>query len=492
MNFKITEEQAAIVDRARSTTDNILLSALAGAAKTSTLVLVAQAIPDTQMLCLAFNKRIADEMQERLPQNCKAMTLNSLGHRTWCEATGRRLRIETSKTYDILKSLVDDCPREDRNILYENFAELMRIIDFGKSCGYVPTGHYEKAKRLMDDDSFFNHIEQKLTDIEIGVVRMATLLSLKQAFEGLCDYNDQILMPTVFHGAFPRYQLTLVDEAQDLSALNHATLRKMIGTRRLIAVGDPNQAIYGFRGAHQESMAALRNEFSMTEMHLSISFRCPRSIVRHAHWRAPTMRWPEWAVEGEVRHLQTWSPDDLPEAATIICRNNAPLFRLAIKLLIAGRPVELHGKDVVAGLTKIMRKFGGSDLRTADVLDKIDIWEEKQKEKNKHRAHGSIEDRAECMRIFAHQGKTLGEALAYAQHMVQMHSPLKMMTGHKAKGLEFDHVFFLDNELVGSDDQEPNLRYVIITRAKVSLTYITSDGMVPFPKNATIPAEQTA
>jgi DNA helicase-2/ATP-dependent DNA helicase PcrA len=370
----------------------------------------------------------------------------------------------------------------DKNVLYETFAEMMRIVDFGKSCGYIPSGHYEKAKRLMDDDSFFNHIEQKLSPVEIEVVREATLVSLKQAFEGLCDYNDQILMPTVFHGAFPRYPLTLVDEAQDLSALNHATLRKMIGTRRLIAVGDPNQAIYGFRGAHEESMSTLRKEFDMTEMHLSISFRCPRSVVRHSHWRAPTMRWPEWAVEGKVKYLASWSPNDLPESATIICRNNAPLFKLAIKLLIAGRPVELHGKDVVASLTKVMRKFGGSDLRSVDVLDKIDLWEEQQKAKNKHRAHGSIEDRAECMRIFAGQGSTLGDALAYAQHMVTLHSPLKMMTGHKAKGLEFDNVFFLDNELVGIDEQDPNLRYVIITRAKQTLTYINSDDMVQVSK----------
>lgn len=490
--FTPTSEQTAVIERAKSTSDNILLSALAGAAKTSTLVMIAEALSDTQMLCLAFNKRIADEMQERLPSNCRAMTLNSLGHRTWGEATGRRLRIEPSKTYNILKPLVDECPRGDKEILYENFAELMRIIDFAKTCGYVPTGHYERAKRLFDDDSFFSNIEQRLTDLEIGVIRMATLISLKQSFEGLCDYNDQILMPTVFHGAFPRYPLTLVDEAQDLSALNHATLRKMIGTRRLIAVGDPNQAIYGFRGAHEESMELLRKEFSMTEMQLSISFRCPQEVVKHAHFRAPTMRWPKWAKTGAVNYLTRWSADDLPESATIICRNNAPLFRLAIKLLIAGRPVELHGKDVVASLTKVMRKFGGHDLRTVDVLDKIDLWLEKQKAKNKSRAHGSLEDRAECMRIFANQGQNLGEALAYAQHLVQMHSPLKLMTGHKAKGLEFDNVFFLDQDLIGDDEQEPNLRYVIITRAKETLTYIRSEDMVPSPSAITIPAEKCA
>jgi superfamily I DNA/RNA helicase len=97
-----TPEQLAIIEAAQHSTDNLLVSALAGAAKTSTLVLIAEALPDVDILCLAFNKKIATEMQERLPKNCKAMTLNSLGHRTWGDATGRRIRIESSKTYDIV------------------------------------------------------------------------------------------------------------------------------------------------------------------------------------------------------------------------------------------------------------------------------------------------------------------------------------------------------------------------------------------------------
>lgn len=82
------------------------------------------------------------------------------------------------------------------------------------------------------------------------------------------------------------------------------------------------------------------------------------------------------------------------------------------------------------------------------------------------------------MKLFAGQGATLGDALAYAQHLMQMSSPLKLMTGHKAKGLEFDHVYFLDEELVGDEEQDPNLRYVICTRARETLTYIRSEDFV--------------
>lgn len=468
-----TSEQQAIIAAARDTADNLLIPALAGAAKTSTLVMVAEALPDIEILCLAFNKKIAVEMQERLPRNCKAMTLNSLGHRTWSEAIGRRLRIESGKTYDIVKGLIEEQTRDDQRGLYDAMAELMRLVDFGKACGYIPTGTNERAKRLMDDEDFFPHLEQRLSPLEEDIIRGATIESLKQAMQGVCDFNDQILMPTIFHGAFPRYPLVLVDEAQDLSALNHATLRKLC-KRRLIAVGDPCQAIYGFRGAHEDSMSKLRETFDMKELPLTISFRCPQAVVEHVRWRAPAMRWPDWARPGGVRTVGRWSAADLEEDATIICRNNAPLFGIAIRLLKNGRTCQLDGKDIILGITKVMRKFGGSDMKQQAVLDRIAVWLENEKEKNKKRAHNRIEDRAECMAIFARQGATLGEALAYAQHLMNLHSPLKLMTGHKAKGLEFDQVYFLDAKLVGDEDQEPNLRYVICTRAKDTLTYINS------------------
>lgn len=475
--MQLTGEQFAIVNATKGSTDNLLVSALAGAAKTTTLVELAKALPETEALCLAFNKKIATEMGERLPSNCKAMTLNSLGHRTWADATGRRLRIESGKVFDLVKAAIEEQGPQDRSALYENMAELMRLVSFGKACGYIPTGTNERAKRLMDDESFFDHIEQRLAPIERDLIRLVTLQSLKAAFDGLCDFDDQVLMPTIFHGAFPRYPLVLVDEAQDLSALNHAMLRKL-AKRRLIAVGDQCQAIYGFRGAHEDSMDLLQEAFGMKEMLLSTSFRCPKRVIEHARWRAPHMTWPEWAIDGEVSFAGHWQASDLRDEAAIICRNNAPLFGIAIRLLKNGRTCQLDGKDIIASLTKIMRKFGGSDMRQVDVLARIEVWLEAEKAKNKPRAHPRIEDRAECMRTFAVEGATLGDALAYAQHLMNMRAPLKLMTGHKAKGLEFSHVYFLDSRLVSEEEQDPNLRYVIQTRSKETLTYINSEDFV--------------
>jgi DNA helicase-2/ATP-dependent DNA helicase PcrA len=477
VTFTPTEEQLALVSAASQTDDNLLVEALAGAAKTSSLILVAEALPSVQILALAFNKKIAIEMQERLPSNCKAMTLNALGHRTWMEATGRRLAIDAGKCGNILKEHLTALPGSRRDAAWDRFGDLLKIIEFGKQCGYIPTNHFEKGKRLMDCEEFFAHLDQKLEDWEVDLIRDVTLESINQALQGKCDFNDQIFMPTIFHGAFPRYPLILVDEAQDLSSLNHATLRKLV-KKRIIAVGDSRQAIYGFRGAHEDSMRKLSETFKMRELQLSISFRCPKAVIEAARWRAPHMQWPEWAKEGSVSHLTTWSVADLPEHAAIICRNNAPLLSLAIKLLKNGRTSEVANADVGKQILKILTKLGDKKLPQTAVLDAIERWEEKEKRKVKQRAWGRVEDQSACLRIFADQGATLGDAIAYATHLLNSQGPLKLMTGHKSKGLEFDHVFFLDEHLIGTEDQEPNLRYVIQTRAKDTLTYVQSATFV--------------
>lgn len=477
-----TPEQEAIVTDVKSTKNNLLISALAGAAKTSTLVLIADALPTTGMLCLAFNKRIAVEMEKRLPSTCKAKTLNSLGHSAWAQFLNKRfLTVDDKKTYRIVRKIIEDLDvsEKERGELFKKMSDLMRAVDYGKTAGYIPDGHYPHAKPLMDDEEFFSDLDEEPTKLEFDIIRGATLISLQEAHEGNIDFADQLLCPTVFPASFTQWPVTLVDEAQDLSALNHAMLHKVVGKKRIIAVGDACQSIYGFRGAHEDSMAKLKEEFSMTEYILSISFRCPISVVKEAQWRAPHMRWPDFAKEGKVSALGVWGVDDIPENSAIICRNNAPLFSLAFKLLKQGRYPELVGNDLGKTLIKILKGLGKPELKREQVLEAIGAWKATKMEKARNKS--KVQDQADCLTIFARQGKNLGEAIIYAETILNASGPVKLMTGHKSKGLEFENVFFLDQSLVGDEQQEKNLRYVIQTRAKATLTYVNSDTFI-FPE----------
>ena len=477
MTFQPTEEQQLITTAAKDSTDNLIVMALAGAAKTSTLVLIAEALPKISILCLSFNKRIATEMTERLPMNCQAMTLNSLGHRTWAQFTGKRLILEKDKDYSNLKREIDKLQGDEKKFAFENFNEILQAIGAGKTCGYIPTGHFQNAKRLMDDDEFFAWMDEAPTILMEKLIRACSIASIEQGLKGIIDFNDQILLPTVYRAQYPQYPLVMVDEAQDLSALNHATLR-LLARKRIIAVGDECQAIYGFRGAHEDSMNLLKETFSMRPLILSISFRCPRSVITEAQWRAPHMRAPEWAVDGAVTSLTRWDKSTIPDTAAIVCRNNAPLFGCAIKLLKNGRYPQLIGNDIGKYLVKVMKKFGKGDLPRDQVLGEIQVWIEDKLKKSRNAA--KIYDQAACMRIFAEQGDDLSSAIAYAEHLFNTQGPIQLMTIHKAKGLEFDHVYILDRELIRVDKetQEQNLLYVAQTRAKKSLTYISSKNFL--------------
>jgi len=480
-----TPEQEAIIDFARSSQDNILINALAGAAKTSTLQFLCKYLPVHPILSLAFNKRIAEEMTKRLPGHVKCQTLNSVGHRVWASACSSRLTLETKKSYNILKEIVDDLPRADRSGAYEIFSDTLRIVARAKSAGYIPDGIMPHAKRLVTNEAFWSFqeddSEDEINSFQKELVDEVLTEGIKRAYKGLIDFDDQIYMSTLFGGTFPQFPTVMVDEAQDLSSLNHEMLKKL-AKGRLIAVGDPWQSIYGFRGAVANGMASLKDHFKMKEMGLSVSFRCPIEIVKNARFRAPHMQWASTAIPGSITTLEAWDETDIPDGAAIICRNNAPLFSLAFKLLRRSRGVTLVGFDIGPRLIKTMKKLGPETMTQKEVLNGIARWE--QEKSRNARSQGTIRDKAECLRVFSSFGNTLGEAVAYAEHLFKTTGSVQLLSGHKAKGLEWDTVYHLDPWRIPSpyaaseeeQEQELNVRYVVETRAKRDLFFVTMEG----------------
>lgn len=490
-----TPEQEAIRQAAKNTRDSILVNALAGAAKTTTLCLIAQALPLEPTICVAFNKRIAEEMAKRLPSHVQSATLNSLGHRVWGAKMGRRLVLDTDKTYNALKTRADAAKGEDKKALGDAFTSILRAIRMAKSQGYIPKEFRALGQSLVDEEQLFDALNEQLDippdDWMLAHIDGVLELSIADSFKGIIDFDDQIYMSTLFGGNYPKFPNVLVDETQDLSSLNHRSIELMVGNR-LIAVGDPNQSIYAFRGAHRGSMALLKERFNMTEMSLTVSFRCPQKIVERARAWVPDFKWAEGAKLGRVEHLPQFSTSDIPDGAAIICRNNAPLMSMALRLIRKGRTIKLLGSDIGKGLVAVLRKLGPGNTPQAEVKALIDTWRLEQLEKTHEARHHGIQDRAACLNVFAESGATLEEAIAFAEHLFNADGKIFLMTGHKSKGGEWDTVFHLNSFLIpsryakeaeelgdtGPMDQEKNLRYVIETRSKESLFLINLEDMV--------------
>jgi len=196
------------------------------------------------------------------------------------------------------------------------------------------------------------------------------------------------------------------------------------------------------------------------------------------------MRWPDWAEEGRVAELPEWSAQDIPDNSAIICRNNAPLMTMALTLLREGRGVHLVGTDLGPQLVKALKKFGDLNMPQREVFAEIDLWEAEKLAKGGNAA--VIVDKAECLRVFAGFGKTLGAIIAHCEFIFASKGPIQLLSGHKSKGLEWDTCFHLDPHRIPSPyakegeayEQEMNVKYVIETRPKKNLYFVRTDCFV--------------
>jgi hypothetical protein len=226
---------------------------------------------------------------------------------------------------------------------------------------------------------------------------------------------------------------------------------------------------------------------NMKEMTLSTTFRVPKLGVERAWFRVPHMRAPDWQIDGKIETLPEWSADDVPDNAAIICRNNAPLFTAALRLLRAGRGIKLVGMDIGAGLVRIMKKLGPPSMTKAETANALHAW--LQAEINKNKSAAIAYEKFDCLDILCSHpaASNLGQAIAFAEDLFKRSGPIQLLSGHKAKGLEWDTVFHLDSWRVPSKfakegteeyEQELNTKYVIETRFKKEMYFIDIENYV--------------
>jgi len=477
-----TTQQSHILSLLEDSSNNIIVEAGPGTGKTRMLRLIDNEISARyNVLYLAFNKRIVDEAQApdddgspKFNETTEIRTINGAGHMAWGATASGRLTVDMSKTYNIFRTLIRALSREQQNEAVIDYNLIKTSVDMAKALGYVPDEYKGRCKRLIKHDIFFDNLEEKPSQLAKALIDDILLRSIELAYAGSIDFNDQLYMPTLFGGTFPKYPLILVDEKQDFSPINDEMLRRYVEEgARIIAVGDTWQSIYAFRGAVQGGMDKTKEEFNCTVADLSVSFRCPSEIVKH-QTRNPKLTWSREG--GQVSGLNSLHLDDIDDDAVVICRNNAPLFSLALRLLANKRGVTVTGTDIGAKIVKIMGKLGPEDMRQEQVVDAIEDWRMQKLAVQSTTAN----DTADCMRVFACFGKTLSEATGYAEYVFKQQGTITLTTGHKAKGLEWEKVYHLDPFLVRTEkeEQEKNLKYVITTRSKDRLHEIESKDIV--------------
>jgi DNA helicase-2/ATP-dependent DNA helicase PcrA len=261
--------------------------------------------------------------------------------------------------------------------------------------------------------------------------------------------------------------------------------------RSIFAVGDPAQAIYGFTGADNDALDLVRAEFNTTDLPLTVTFRCPKAVVRHVQQWVSHIEAHESAPEGEVLFMdeEEWLKQELVPGDAILCRNTKPLVEIAFSLIRQRIRCHVEGKEIGQGLINLANKWR-SVKTVGELKDQLEAHLTKHTEKflakgEEGKAEG-LNDRVQTLFVIM-------ESLADDAPVAEVNKILESLftdsvqgsdydvtlsTIHKAKGREWHRVFWWGRNRYQPSPyarqewqmkQEIHLMYVAGTRSKHSL-----------------------
>lgn len=481
--MKRTEEQVLIHTAMRDEDGPLMVNAVAGGGKTSTIVTGSKFLPRGSTV-VAFNKAIATELETRLPPQHSASTFNALGFRFLRDRLPNGLRTNGYKSYDLIDKHTPVSEREDK-------ALIARLVSAGKSAGIGIHGlledDYRNWEALMDNYDLYPGDNNMLT-AEALISSARTVLEHNEDNFKLVDFDDQLYLTLklmIDRGWKPKkFPVMMVDEAQDTNGVQALLVEKF--TDRAIMVGDRFQAIYGFRGAGVDSMKTLSEFFGPKQYDLSYTFRCAESIVNLAQTINPGIKARPDAPNGIITGDRTVKDavHYIQEGDLVICRNNFPLIRIALDLLKNGVPFSMSGK-YPKQLIDFVKSFKAGHLQMFRVRLK-DWWDTRKEDLEKKEKWGVLqreEDKFNSLWELQAVSTSIEDLIGKLEYMTMNKDGPRLATIHSSKGLEADTVHFIMPELLPSKyatqawqlQQEDNLRYVATTRAKNNLHMYSGD-----------------
>ena len=364
-------------DAVASENQNLLVLAGAGSGKTRVLVhriawlIQAEGLSPWSILAVTFTNKAAREMRSRIEsmlhigtQGMWVGTFHGLAHRLlkahWQEAG-------LPQNFQILDS--DDQLRLVKRICRE------RELDESR---WPPRQAQWYINSQKDEGLRADHIEAAPSD-----PYACTMLQIYRAYEqacergGMVDFAELLLRahelwlkkPEVLQHYQGRFRHILVDEFQDTNTIQYAWLRVLASnTIPIVAVGDDDQSIYGWRGAKIENIQRFSDDFAPVKtVRLEQNYRSTSTILQAANavithnvnrlgkelWTAgeqgePITLYAGFNEQDEARfiveRIEQWVSDgNTRSSAAILYRSNAQSRVLEEALIRADMPYRIYG-----------------------------------------------------------------------------------------------------------------------------------------------------
>ena len=500
--IKYSDYQLNVFNAIEHGNKNIAINAVAGSGKTTTIIEACKRIKgdERDVIFLAFNKLIVEELKGKLKDIANVSTLHSFG-------------------FSVLKKLYN-FPEYHQYIkvdswkyqkyVRDNVFSLSRIITpttdaakvFGFCCNVSKIYSLARVNLIKHSDNDLSKL-RSLCDTynimtifdEIEVCNIMLEDAYKMPKDLVIDYTDMIVLPLTHKEYIPKYKYVFIDECQDLNNAQRELMLAASKDGRFIAVGDRNQAINGFAGADCNSFDKIANQDNTIELPLSVNYRCGTNILNLAREIVPHIQAYDNAIKGAVSHVKELSKDLFNENDMVLCRTSAPLVLVCMKLIESGITAVIKGKDIAQDLKNLIENANTNNIDS--VLQYLN--EEKNKCVNTLKAERkcddetakhsiryiNLEDRCKCIEnICASSIKNTKQLKSYIDKMFtdeKVKNAVMLSTVHKSKGLEADRVIILLPEKLPLKfpkqqpwqlQQELNLKYVALTRAKKELIIV--------------------
>ena len=303
--YYLTQEQKDIIF---SKEDRIKISALAGAAKTSTLYYYAKERPFKKILYIVYNKAMKDEAERTFGNlhNVEIKTIHGLAYKY----VGKYYRQKLTFNYnaiDIIKNLNLDW-NEDQEIA-------IKINDM--MIAYM----LSEVQNFEDLDMYNDDYNKKYRPVIIKLCEK--LWNLKK------DYNSKVKIEHDFYlklfqlakvDLSKQYDIILLDESQDASKLVLSILNNS-NVKGIVIVGDKYQKLYGWRNAID-----IAPFFKGKEYKLTTSFRVNQNIADIANIMVSDVTNTNIKMLGFNKNQKIVDKIDRHEPYACLCRTNSYIF----------------------------------------------------------------------------------------------------------------------------------------------------------------------